>query len=198
MIPQSNHWYKTWSTEDVTTFYCRIDVFRYSYFSYTILVWNKLDMQIRRPESFLSFKNSLLKIGRQTAKPTYNIHNPIGLKFLTRLRLGLNHCNKHKFKHTFQDCVNPLLCSCSLEIETLCHFFLRYHHFTNICATLLDDLHSVDRNIPSFSDIELVDLLLYESPNFNLNKNKKILSSSVSFIITYDRFFLVANLFKRS
>ena len=63
MIPQSNHRYKTQSSEDVTTFYCRTDVFKYSYFPYTILEWNKLDMQIRRSESFLSFKNSLLKIG---------------------------------------------------------------------------------------------------------------------------------------
>ena len=177
MIPQSNHQYNTQSIEDVAIFYCRTDV----------LELNKLDMQIRRSESFLSFKNSLLKIGRPTAKPTYNIHNPIGLKFLTRLRLGLSHLNEHKFKHNFQDCVNPL-CSCSLEIESLSHFFLHCHHFTNIHATLLHDLQSVDRNIPSFSDNELVDLLLYGSPNFNLNQNNKILSSSISFIIKSERF----------
>ena len=38
-------------------------------------------MQTRRSESFLSFKSSLLKTGRPTAKPTYNVYNPIGLKF---------------------------------------------------------------------------------------------------------------------
>ena len=159
MIPQSNHKYNTRSIEDIATIYCRTDVFKYSYFPNTILEWNKLYMQIRRSESFLFFKNSLLKIGQPTAKPTYNIHNPIGLKFLTRLRPGLGHLNEHKFKHNFQDCVNPLR-SCSLEIESLSHFFPHYHHFTNINATLLDDLHSVDRNI-SFSHNELVDLLLY-------------------------------------
>ena len=163
-------------------FYCGTDAFKYSYFPH-ILEWNKLNMQTRS-ESFLSFKNSLLKIGQPTAKPTYKIHNPIGLKFLTRLRLGLSHLNEHKFKHNFQDCVNPL-CSCSLEIESLSHFFLNCHHFTNICATLFDDLQSVDRNIPSFSDNELVDLLLYGSPNFDFNQNNKILSSSTSFIIKH-------------
>ena len=187
MISQSNHQYKTRSIEDVATFHCRKDVFKYSYFPHTILEWNKLDVQIRRSESFLSFKNSLLKTGRATSKPTYNIHNPIGLKFLTRLRLGLSHLNEHKFKHNFQDCINPL-CSCSLEIESLSHFFLHCHHFTNIRATLLDDLLSVDRNIPSFSDNELVDLLLYGSPNVSLNQNNKILSSCISFIIKSERF----------
>ena len=152
-------------------------------------------MQIRRSESFSeSFENSLLKIGRPTAKPTYNIHNPTGLKFLTRFRLGLSHLNERKFKHNLQDCVNPL-CSCSLEIESFSHFFLHCHHFTNIRATLQDDLQSVNRNIPSFSDNELVDLLLYVSPNFNLNRNNKILSSSISFIIKSERF--SGSLFKR-
>ena len=187
MIPQSNHHYNTRSFEDVETFYCRTDVFKYSYFPHTISEWNKLDMQIRRSESFLSFKNCLLKIGRPTAKPTHNIHNPISLKFLTSLRLGLRQLNKHKFKHNFQDCVNTLS-SCSLEIESLSYFFLHCHHFTNIHATLLDVLQSVDRNISSFSDNKLVDLLLYGSPNFNLNQNNKIPSSSISFIIKSERF----------
>ena len=48
------------------------DVFKYSYSPYSILEWKKLDMQIRRSESFWFFKNSLLKIGWQIAKPTYN------------------------------------------------------------------------------------------------------------------------------
>ena len=96
MIPQSNHQYNTRSVEDGTAFYCRTDVLKYSYFQHTILERNKLDMQIRRWESFLSFENSLKKIGRPTAKPIHNIQNPIGLKFFTRLRLELSHLKEHK------------------------------------------------------------------------------------------------------
>ena len=87
-MTQSDHQCNTREIEDVATFNCRIDVFKYSYFSYTILEWIKLDMEIRRPDSFLSFKNSLLKIDQLAAKPTYNIHNTISLKFCTRLRLN--------------------------------------------------------------------------------------------------------------
>ena len=150
-------------------------------FLYIPLERKKLDMQIRKSESFFSIKNSLLKIGWPTSKLTYKIHNPIDLKFLTRLRLGLSHLNEHKFKHNFQDFVNPLY-KCSLDIESISHFFLHCHHFINIRATLLDDLQSVDRNIASFSDNELVDLLLYVSPDFNFNQNSKI-----SFIIKSER-----------
>ena len=144
-------------------------------------------MQIKRSEYFESLESSSLKIGRPTAKPTYNIHNPIGLKFLTRVRLGLIHLNERKFKHNFQDCANSLG-SCSLEIESLSHFFLHCHYFTNIRSTLLDDLKSVDANIPSFSDNELMDLVLYGSLKFNSNQNNKILSSSISFIIKSEGF----------
>ena len=63
MTPQNNHQYNIRSSEDVTTFYYKTDVFKYSYFLHTILEWNKIDMQIRKCEYLSSFKNSLLKIG---------------------------------------------------------------------------------------------------------------------------------------
>ena len=187
LIPQSNHQYNTWTNEYVTTFYYRRDIFKYSYFPATIMEWNKLDVTLRKFESLPYFRNALLKIDRPTAKPIYNIHNPIGLKLLTRLRLGLSHLNEHKFKHNFQDCINPL-CTCSLEIESLSHFFLHCHYFTNICSTLFSELQSADVNIAKFSDNELVDLLLYGSPKFDTDQNHKILSSCISFILNSERF----------
>ena len=62
--------------------------------------WNKVDIAIRRSESLPSFRYSLLKLGRPTAKQIYHIFNLISLK-LTRLRLSLGHLNEHKFKHDF-------------------------------------------------------------------------------------------------
>ena len=82
IVQQTNYQYNTRSIEDVTMLYCRTDTFKYSYFPHTILEWNKPDMQIRRSESFLSFKNSLLKISRPTPEPTYKIHNPLVGNFL--------------------------------------------------------------------------------------------------------------------
>ena len=37
-----------------------------------------------------------------------------------RLRIGLSHLNDHKFRHNFQDCLNPL-CPCILEVESTIH-----------------------------------------------------------------------------
>ena len=58
-------------------------------------------------------------MGRPQIKSTYKIHNPIGIRLLKRLNLGLN---EDKFRNNFANCVNPL-CSCSIEPETTLYFF---------------------------------------------------------------------------
>ena len=69
LIPQTNHSYNTHSSEDITLFYSRTDIFKYSFFPYTILEWNKLDNKTQQSKSVLAFRNSLLKNARPTAKP---------------------------------------------------------------------------------------------------------------------------------
>ena len=135
----------------------------------------------------LAFRNSLLKNGRPTAKPVYNIQNPNGLKLFTRLRVGLSHLNEHKFNHNFQDCINPL-CSCSLEVESLSHFFLHCHYFTDIRKTLFHELQLIDGNILNLSDNEKVELLLYGNCKFKFQQNYSILKSSIKFIVNSERF----------
>ena len=67
-------------------------------------------------ESYLKFRKLILHLDNDwpTFSPIYDIFNPVGLEYLTCLQLELNHLNEHKFKHNFQDCINPL-CSPSLE-----------------------------------------------------------------------------------
>ena len=43
----------------------------------------------------------------------------LGLKLITKLRLGLSHLQFHKFKNSFQDTLNPI-CSCG-TVETIVH-----------------------------------------------------------------------------
>ena len=100
----------------------------------------------------------------------YGIFDPIGLKFLTRLRLNLSHLREHKFRHNFQDTLNPL-CSCkNLETETTGHYLLRCDFYTNIRTTLLENLVRIVGNIDNFSDDQLNFLLLYGDDNYNREK----------------------------
>ena len=111
LIPAKSSSYNTRNSDHIEKYCWRTDIFKYSFFPYTIVEWSRLDQALRNSKSYSIFKNSLLKIGRPMPKPTFNIHNPLGLKLLTRLGLGLSHLNEHRFNHNFKDCINPL-CSC--------------------------------------------------------------------------------------
>ena len=66
-------------------FHCRTDCFKNSFFPSTPNDWYKLDETIRSSESASVFKSRLLSIIRPLESNLYNIFDPIGLKFLTRL-----------------------------------------------------------------------------------------------------------------
>ena len=142
LILSESHIYSTRNSENIETYYNRTYQFKYSFFPYSIIEWNKLDINLRNAKSFLIFRNSLLKIGRPMQNSIYNMHDPVGIKYLTTLRLGLSHLNEHNFRHNFQDCLNPL-CSCSLEVETTNHYFLHCHYYNDICKTLLDTVKEI-------------------------------------------------------
>ena len=179
--------YNTRSVENVAMLYSRTDIFKYSCFPSAISEWNKSDLKMRQSKTLLTFRNALIKIVRPIPEPIYNVHNPVGLKLLTRLRLGLSHLNQHKFNHNFRDCLNPL-CSCSLEGESVSRFFLHCHYYSTIRSTLLNELQSIDINLLNQEDDIVLETLLYQSTKFNNNQNFRLLSSSIDFILKSERF----------
>ena len=120
----------------MSTFHCCTDCFKNSFFSFHSLNdWLQLDETIRNSESISIFKNRLLSFICPLESNAYNIFDPIGLTFVTHLRLGFSHLNEHRFRHNFQDCMNPL-CSCSLEIEDTSHYLLHSITFLNTAFVL--------------------------------------------------------------
>ena len=109
LIPTDQHSYNTQSLDKIETYYCRIDTFKNSFFPYTIVEWNKLDLDIGKSKSYAIFRNALLKIGWPNQRSVYRIYNPMRLKLINRLRLGLSHLNEHRINHNFKSCINPLL-----------------------------------------------------------------------------------------
>ena len=57
--------------------------------------WFQLDAATRNSESIAIFKSRLLSFICPIQSDVYNIFDPIGLKFLTRLRLYFSHLNEH-------------------------------------------------------------------------------------------------------
>ena len=162
-IPSSQTHYNTRNTDQFETYYCRTDIFKNSFFPYTATEWNKLDVDVRKSKSYAIFLNTLLKLGRPNQNAIYNINNPVGLKLLTRLRLGVSHLNEHRFNHNFQNCINPL-CSFILEIESASHFLLHCHHNTNVRLIFLNSIAEIIGHTFNITNQCLINLLIFGSP----------------------------------
>ena len=85
-----------------------------------ILEWKIFDTDMRNPTSVNIFKMPLLQVVRPSPKRLFNCHSPKGIKYEIGSRLGLSHLREHKFKHSFQDTLNPF-CDSGCEIETTAH-----------------------------------------------------------------------------
>ena len=136
--------------------------FKNSFFLLTIIEWNKLDHNIRNSSSFNIFKKSILKFIRPSANSFFNCRNPKGTKFIRRLRLGLNHLRECKFKHSFQDSLNPF-CSCGLDIESTAHYLLPCPKYIPERRTLLSTIENTDKNPLGLCEPVLIKTLLFGS-----------------------------------
>ena len=117
----------------------------------------------------------------------YNIFDPKGLTFPTHLRLGLSHLNEHRFRHNFQDSLNPLSFF-NLEIENSSHYLLHCHQFSHLPVSLMNSVKSICDNFGSMSDNVKEDLLLYGDSRFDENKTKVILKATINYIKNTERF----------
>ena len=163
----------TRNSDNITPFKVRHNFFKNSFFPSVINEWNKLDLEIRNSASLEIFKKHLLNFIRPNSNSVFNISNPLGLKLLTRLRIGFSHLKEHKFKHNFQDSVDPL-CSCGNDIESTVHFFLHCPNFTTQRQTLLNKLKSINASILAENE-NSAERSYLEDKNLLIQLTKKLL-----------------------
>ena len=164
------------------------DIFKNTFFPSTIIEWNKLDWEIKNSESIVTFKKRILSFIRPSANSTFNCHNPRGIKLLSRLRLGLSHLREHKFKHSFQDSLNPF-CSCGKgEVETSSHYLLHCSNYSEERLALLNTIKNIVMSISQQSDSKFTNVLLFGDTSFDNNRNPFILDATIDYIISTGRF----------
>ena len=163
------------------------DYFKNSFFPSAITEWNKLDCYIKNSDSFAIFKKRILEFIRPKPNSIFNIHNPLGIKYLTRLRVGFSHLKEHKFRHNFQDSIDPM-CNCGSGIETTIHFFLHCANFNTQRQTLFDKIATIDTNILTENDDSIVSVLLFGKQNCEKSCNKSIINATIEFILSTERF----------
>ena len=165
LIPNFIRVHNTKFSYNIPKIKVRLDYFKNSFFPFSISEWNKLGLKIRNSASLNTFKKKLLNFIRSCANSIFDLHNPLGIKLLARLRLGLSHLHEHKFRHCFQDTLNPL-CECSKDIESTMHFFLHCTNFLIPRQTLFQKIWNID-TILSHSKRQLTQTLLYGNQNYH-------------------------------
>ena len=120
-IPVRTTPYATRTVGNIPLIKTNHNFFKNYFFPSAIIEWNNLDPNLRNSKSISVFKEKILNFIRPSPNSFFDCHNPKEIKLITRLRLGLSHLREHKFKHSFQDTINPL-CNCGQDIESSTHF----------------------------------------------------------------------------
>ena len=128
---------------------------------------------------------SILKKVRSPPNSVFDIHNPLGLKFLSRLRMPFSHLKEHKFKHNFQDNLDQF-CNCRLYTKTTVHFFLCCFNLIHQCQTLLDSLLQIDHDILKLNESLLTDTMLFGNSEHRASINDFYFFYFFHFLFTLD------------
>ena len=140
----------------------RTNRFANTHFQNTFIEWNKLDNEVKHCVSIAQFKNKLLSTIRPVGNSVYNVHDIIGVRYLTKLRLQFSALNEHKFRHNF-DCLSPV-CICGTAKEDNEHFLLHCPLYDIMRCDLLCQLLEISGlDISNYDSKSLCTLLLYGS-----------------------------------
>ena len=187
LIPNFKRVHNTRLSYNIPPIKVRHDYFKNSFFLSAITEWNKLDLDIRNSASLNTFKKKLLNFIRPSVNSILDIHNPLGIKLLTRLRLGHSHLHEHKFRYCFQDTLNPLF-ECGDDIESTKHVFLHCTNFLITMQTLFQKIRNIDDNILSQSESQLTQTLLYGNQSYHSSINRLIIISTIEYLMSTERF----------
>ena len=78
--------------------------------------------------------------------------------------------------------------SCGFEPETTDHYLLRCKVYNDLRLDLLNSIYNINQSLISFSEEEIVNVLLFGSENFTLDTNKNILKRTIELLKGTDRF----------
>ena len=94
---------------------------------------------------------------------------------------------ERKFKHSFQDSLNPF-CSCSLDIKSTAHYFLYCPTHITERRTLLNTIGNIENNLLDLREPVLIKTLLFGSNSFDTNANTNVLNATIEYVLSTKRF----------
>ena len=108
---------------------------------------------------------------------------------LTQLRVGLSKLNFHKFRHNFEDTLNPL-CPSNDGVEDTEHYMLFYHTYDAQRCYLLGRVNGIllSHGLANPSNNELVDIILCGHKHLSFTSNASILTATLEYIKATEHF----------
>ena len=187
IVPQRRSSYITRNSDEIPLFKTKHNFYKNSFFLSTTVEWNNLDQDLRSSESYTLFRSSILKFIRASPKGFYGCQNIMGIKLVTRLHLGLSHLREHKFKHNFQNTLNPLS-SCGMDVESSTHFLLECPSYINERCTLTSNLNRINPQISQTTLKLLTNTLFFRNSSYSGKTNTHILNAIIEHILLTKRF----------
>ena len=85
------------------------------------------------------------------------IHDPVGVKLLTRLRLQSSHLNEHKFRHNFKTAWVPCVIVVLKQKQPVTFSYVA-NFFVKEKQKLRDDVYRLDTSIKHLNEDSLIDV----------------------------------------
>ena len=168
-------------------FRCNTTRYKNSFFPDTVRSYNNIGHEFTSSPSLSIFKKRIFNLIRPASKFNINIIDPVGLRFLFQLRIGLSPLKYHKKRHNFNDTTNDW-CDCHSAIENTSHFLFYCPLYSNYRISLYTSVHEILRAKNLMNLSTNVDLYLYGHFSLEHVDNKSILISTITFLKETKRF----------
>ena len=166
---------------------CRTGRFSSSFFPNAITSWNNIVSHFQHLPTFEGLKDHILSLIRPVRKAVFGIHDPMHIRHIFQLRVGLSHLRSHKKHHNFVDTPTDK-CLCKQGVEDTRHFLLHCPFY----AIHREKLFKSTNTILNKHSINMVNdytrLLLYGHSDLNAVDNRSILMATIEFIKNTNRF----------
>ena len=160
---------------------CRTDRYQNSFFSNAVTHWNNIISSFQSLPSFEILKKHILSLIRPPPKETFAVFNPLLLRYLFQLRVGLSRLRHHKKRHNFVDTPSDL-CLCKNGVEDTSHYLLTCPFYASHREVLFSSVDNVIRNKQLNKALNSADLFLYGDPSLSTSDNLTIVSATLDYI----------------
>ena len=103
------------------------------------------------------------------------------------MRLQFTCLNEPRFRHSFNDTVNPM-CPCGADVEITEHFLLHCHCFSTQRSELFNNLYRLNPSFSKLNTRKKIAYLMYGSINNSSSLNKDVIKLVIEFPKSTGRF----------